>query len=148
MVPAIILVAAFGVFRCAGLLGVAALDNWNLPLRLALFLMFLVTASAHWGKGRPDMIRMVPPAFPSAATIISVTGVLEILGAVGLVVPITARAAAACLATLLVAMFPANVRAAREQLTILGRPATALAIRAPLQAMFILALLAVALGKR
>lgn len=53
MVPAIVLVVAFAVFRGAGFLGVAALDNWDLPLRLALFSMFLLTASAHWGKAGP-----------------------------------------------------------------------------------------------
>jgi uncharacterized membrane protein len=139
-----VLLASFAVLRLAGFLGIAALDNWNLPLRIALFLMFLFTASAHWGRGRPDLIRMVPPIFPFPATIIAITGVLEILGAVGLLIPITVRAAAICLAILLVAMFPANIRAAREDLTIRGRPATALPLRTVLQLMFIGALLAVA----
>jgi len=144
MLPAIVLLASFGVLRYVGGLGVPALNNWDMPLRLALFLMFLLTASAHWGKGRPDLIRMVPPAFASAATLVTITGVLEILGAVGLLVPPTTRAAAVCLAVLLVALFPANIRAARERLTLLGRPAPGLALRGALQAMFILALVAVA----
>jgi uncharacterized membrane protein len=42
-----------------------------------------------------------------------------------------------CLAALLIALFPANVRAARENLTIGGRPATPLPLRAPLQLVFI-----------
>jgi len=144
MVPAIVLVAAFAILRLAGFLGVAALGNWNLPLRIALFLMFLLTASAHWGRGRADLIRMVPPAFPAPATIITITGVLEILGAVGLLVPLTARAAAICLAIILAAMFPANIRAAREHLTILGRPAPELMLRSVIQLLFIGALIAVA----
>jgi uncharacterized membrane protein len=144
MVPLIILAVSFAVFRGLGLVGVAALDNWGLPLRMALFLMFLVTASAHWGRGRPDLIRMVPPAFPRAATIVTVTGVLEILGAVGLLVPGTARAAAICLAILLMAMFPANIRAAREKLTFMGRPAASVTVRGAMQVIFVAALLAVA----
>jgi uncharacterized membrane protein len=144
MVPFVVLLAAFAIFRVAGFLGVTALDNWELPLRVALFLMFLVTASAHWGRGRPDLIRMVPPAFPAPAIIITVTGVLEILGAVGLLIPLTRRAAAICLAILLVGMFPANMRAARERLTILGRPAPGLVVRGALQLIFIGALIAVA----
>jgi uncharacterized membrane protein len=144
VVPAVVLLASFARLRLAGFLGIAALDNWNLPLRIALFLMFLLTASAHWGRGRPDLIRMVPSVFPFPATIITITGVLEILGAVGLLLPLTARAAAICLAILLAAMFPANIRAAREDLTIMGRPATALPLRTLLQLMFIGALLAVA----
>ena len=144
MVPAIVLLVAFAILRLLGFLGVAALDNWNLPLRVALFLMFLLTASAHWGRGRADLIRMVPPAFPAPGIIITITGVLEILGAVGLLVPLTARAAAICLAILLVAMFPANIRAAREHLTILGRPAPELSLRSVIQLLFIGALVAVA----
>src|SRR5580704_10019075 len=115
-----------------------------MPLRIALFLMFLLTASAHWGRGRPDLIRMVPPAFPAPATIITITGVLEILGAVGLLIPLTTRLAAICLAVLLAAMFPANMRAARERLTILARPAPGLAVRGAIQLIFIAALIAVA----
>ena len=53
-----VLLVSLAAFRVAGYLGVATLDNCNLPLRIALFLMFLVTASAHWGRGRPDLIRM------------------------------------------------------------------------------------------
>jgi uncharacterized membrane protein len=53
----------------------------------------------------------------------------------------TATVAAVCLAVLLVALFPANVRAAREDLTIGGRPATPLPLRALLQLVFISALM-------
>ena len=148
MVPAIVLLVVFAVLRVVGLAGVAELDNWNAPLRLALGAMFLLTASAHWGRGRPDLIRMVPPAFPAPGTIVGITGVLEILGAAGLLIPSTARAAALCLAVLLAAMFPANVRAARERLTILGRPAPNLVLRGAMQLLFIAALLAVAVHPR
>jgi uncharacterized membrane protein len=143
MIPLFVLASAFAVLRCAGLMGVTALDNVDLPLRIALCLMFLLTASAHWGKGRPDLIRMVPPAFPHAAVLVSVTGILEILGAVGLLVSATARLAAICLAILLVALFPANIRAAREHLTVLGRAAPGLLLRAIIQAIFISALIVV-----
>jgi len=67
---------------------------------------------------------------------------LELLGAAGLLLPSTARAAAVSLTALLVAMFPANVRAARRKLTIGGKPATRLPLRAFLQVIFIAALLA------
>ena len=144
MVPAIVLLVSFAVLRCAGWLVVAVLDNWDTPLRGALCAMFLVTASAHWGRGRPDLIRMVPPAFPSAGTIVGITGVLELLGAAGLLIPLTAPVAAICLAIMLIAMFPANIRAARQRLTILGRPAMDLAARGAMQLLFLGVLLAVA----
>ncbi len=143
MVPAAILVVSFAAFRLAGLLGVALLDNWNLPLRAALCLMFLVTASAHWGRGRPDLIRMVPGVFPAPEVLVTVTGVLEVVGAFGLLIPTTSRLAACCLAILLIALFPANVRAARERLTILGRRAMSVPARGALQLLFVGALAAV-----
>lgn len=112
-----------------------------MSLRGGLALMFLFTASAHWGKARGDLIAMVPPVLPRPDLMVSITGLLEILGAVGLLVPATAPAAAACLIVLLLALFPANVRAARQNLTIGGRPATPLPLRALLQLVFIAALL-------
>jgi uncharacterized membrane protein len=148
MVPLFILLLSFVVLRSAGLLGVTALNNVDLPLRIAIFLMFLVAASAHWGKGRPDLIRMVPPVFPHPAILVSVTGVLEILGAVGLLVSVTTRLAAVCLAILLVALFPANIRAARERLTILGRPAPGLFVRGAIQVIFLSALIMVIVHNR
>ena len=42
-----------------------------------------------------------------------------------------------CLIVLLVAMFPANVRAARERLPLRGKPVTALWLRLPMQIFFI-----------
>lgn len=43
---------------------------------------------------------MVPPAFPRPDLLVTLTGVLEILGAIGLFVPRTARLACICLALL------------------------------------------------
>ena len=143
MVPLFVLLLSFAVLRCAGFLGVTALNNADLPLRGGLFLMFLVAASAHWGRGRADLIRMVPTALPRAGLLVSVTGVLEILGAIGLIFSATARLAAVCLAILLLALFPANVRAARESLTILGRPAPGILLRGAIQAIFLSALMIV-----
>ena len=58
----------------------------------------------------------------------------------------TAPAAAMGLAALLVLMFPANVRAARERLTI-GRPATALRPRSLMQVAFLAALVGLRLAE-
>src|SRR5262249_56558354 len=93
------------------------------------------------GKRRSDLIAMVPRAFRRPELMVSATGFLEILGAVGLLIPAIAPIAAACLAMLLIAMFPANIRAARERLSIGGRPATALPLRTLLQLVFIAAVL-------
>jgi uncharacterized membrane protein len=56
---------------------------------------------------------MVPASLPAPAMQVSATGVLELLGAIGLMVPRALPAAAYGLMTLLVAMFPANVHVAK-----------------------------------
>jgi uncharacterized membrane protein len=141
MLPFSVLVISTLVLRALGAAGVHPLDSWTICLRGGLALMFLFTASAHWGTRRRDLVAMVPRFFPRPDVIVSLTGVLEILGAFGLLIPLTAMAAAVCLALLLVALFPANIRAAREKLTIGGRSATPLPLRAVLQLVFIGALI-------
>ena len=144
MAPLIILVISALLFGLAGRMGVEAFRDLGVILRAALGVMFLFTASAHWGKRRPDLIRMVPPALPRPDLLVTLTGVLEILGAIGLFVPITARAACICLALLLVALFPANIHAARKALTIAGRRVPSLPVRAVIQLVFIATLVAAA----
>jgi uncharacterized membrane protein len=148
MAPLILLVASFLLLRVAGALGVRALAGWVIPARLAVASMFLLTASAHFGSRRPDLVRMVPPGLGDPELLVTLTGIAELLGAAALLVPRTSRLAAVALALLLVALFPANVRAAREGLTIGGVPATPLVPRAILQVVFIGATLAAGFGPR
>lgn len=144
MIPLFVLAIAFAALRLAGILGIATLNNTNLPLRMALASMFLLTASAHWGKRRADLVRMVPPSFPNPGLLVTLTGILELLGAAGLLIPQTARLAAASLFLLLLALFPANIHAAREKLTIDGKPVPSLLPRTIIQCIFLAALLLVA----
>ncbi|MEF3306375.1 DoxX family protein [Paenibacillus sp. GYB003] len=141
MIPLYALIAAFLMFKGLGLLGVAYFEGWHPPLRGAVAVMMLVAASAHWGRRRSDLIRMVPAGFPGPDRIVTITGLLEIAGAVGIWFPATSQAASVALALLLVAMFPANVKAARERLTIAGRPVPNLLPRTMLQIVFVAAIL-------
>ena len=142
MAPLIALIVSFGIFRVAGLLGWSYVDDWQHSLQAAVAVMFLLTASAHWGKRRADLIRMVPPSFPRPDWIVTATGWLEIAGAIGILIPAVSSAAAAGLVLMLLAMFPANVRAAKEKLTIGGQPVPYLVVRTLLQVIFIAAVLA------
>lgn len=65
------------------------------------------------------------------------TGLCEILGAVGILVPGTRRLAGILLILFFIAVFPANVHAARSGASLGGRPATPLALRLPMQLLFI-----------
>src|SRR5207302_4522380 len=114
MIPFIVLVALFGLLSILSVFRIPFAFGWWTSLRLALAGMFLLTASAHWGKRRPDLVRMVPTSFPRPDLLVTMTGVLEILGAIGLMLPKMAPYAALGLALMLVAVFPANVHAARQ----------------------------------
>lgn len=144
MAPLIVLAVSVSVLWIAGRAGVTAFQDPHAVLCAALAAMFLLTASAHWGKRRPDLIRMVPTSFPRPDLLVTLTGLLELLGVIGLIFPSTSRAACICLTFLLVAMFPANVRAARQHLTIAGRGVPSLPVRSVIQLIFIGTLLAAA----
>jgi uncharacterized membrane protein len=146
MAPLLVLVGLFALLTLADLLSANLSLGWWNSLRFALAGMFLLTASAHWDKRRQDLIRMVPPSFPRPDLLVTLTGVLEAAGAVALCVPMLAPYAAIGFALLLLAMFPANMHAAREKLTIGGRPVLSLVPRALLQLVFIVAAVAVYAG--
>jgi len=143
MVPFIVLVTLFALLCILGHFQIPVAFGWWTSLRLSLAGMFLLTASAHWGKRRPDLIQMVPASFPRPDLLVTATGVLEILGATGLMLPKVAPYAALGLAFMLVAVFPANIHAARERLMIAGRPVEALLPRLILQIVFLAATIAV-----
>ena len=145
MAPLIVLIVSALVLWLTGRAGVGIFRDPGFVLRAALAIMFVFTSSAHWGKRRKDLIRMVPPALPRPDRLVTLTGILEILGAIGLFLPITARAACIFLVLLLLALFPANIHAARQNLTIAGRPVPSLPIRAAIQGVFIATLIAAAL---
>ncbi|MER6141274.1 hypothetical protein ABT174_14580 [Streptomyces sparsogenes] len=144
MAPLVALIAGWLLARLAGLLGVLALDGWQPALCAGLALMFTLTGVAHFTGRRAEMIAMVPPALPRADLLVTCTGVLELAGAAGLVLPATRPWAAVALALLLLVMFPANVHAARSGLTLGGKPVTPLVPRTVLQVVFLAACAAAA----
>lgn len=116
MEPLLALLAGFGGARLAGAAGIDALDGWQPALRVGVAMMFLLTTFAHfYPRLRADLVAMVPPALPNPGLLVTLTGILEFAGAVGVLIPATAPVAAACLVTLVIAMFPANVSAARRK---------------------------------
>jgi uncharacterized membrane protein len=139
MIPLVVLVISFAVFRLLGF-GIAYFADWQHALRAALGVMFLLTASAHWGQRRPDLVRMVPSFFRNAGMWVTLTGIAEALIAVGLQIPVAAPAVGVLAAAILICMFPANIRAAREHLTIGGQPVPGLGVRLGIQLVFLAAL--------
>lgn len=146
MAPLIALLAGAAIARLAGFLGVAHFDAWPASVAVGVGCMFMLTGVVHFVPSfRAWMTEMVPPRLPAPGLLVTVTGVLEIAGAVGVLVPATRTAAGICLALLLVAMFPANVHAARKGVPMRGGPAAPVPRRAAEQALYIAAALIAAL---
>jgi uncharacterized membrane protein len=143
MAPLIVLVSVTLILLAAGAAGVRWLRPWPVAVRGGLAAMFVLTGVSHFVGMREDLINMVPPALPAPGLLVTFTGVLELAGAAGLLSRRTAPWAAGGLSALLVAMFPANVYAAVEGLTLGGDPAMALIPRTLLQLLFLTATLTV-----
>lgn len=137
MLALFVLLISLLIFRGLGALGVSAFATWIACTRFALALMFLFTSTAHFNKMRHDLARMMPKAFSNPMAVVYFTGVCEILGAIGILIPRTRPLAGLCLVIFLLAVLPANIKAARESLTIGGRQATVLWLRIPMQILFL-----------
>ena len=135
-----VLIVLFGsllLFRAAGALGVGALDSWVAAARGGLGAMLLLTAAARFTRMKEDLVRMVPAWVPAPRLVVALTGMWEAVAAVGILVPGTRRLAGIFLILFFIAVFPANVHAARSGASLGGRPATPLALRLPMQLLFI-----------
>ncbi len=137
MVPFALLLVALLVFRGLGALGVPLFTTWQDCVPYALALFFLFTSSARLTPMKEDLIKMVPKIFPYPRLLVYVTGGLEALGAIGLLIPATRSVAGFCLAALLLAMFPANINAALKHVPLRGKLPTPLWLRLPMQAVYI-----------
>jgi uncharacterized membrane protein len=140
----VVLVAALLVFRSLGALGVHRFRTWSASAAHALAVMLVVTASAHFVPtgvtvmpNHGDLAAMVPPIVPFADATVYLTGVLELLGAVGLVVASTRRGAAVGLAVLFVLLLPANVYAALADVPFQGHAPTPLGLRVAEQVLYL-----------
>jgi uncharacterized membrane protein len=137
MVSLLVLVVSFVILRGLGRLGVERLSSWRAAGRGALVTMFLFTGTSHFTGIKHDFAAMIPPPLPDDLWVIYLTGLFEIAGAVGLLIPRTRRLAGICLSLLLVALFPANVYAALSEIPFRGEAATPLWIRTPMQLLYI-----------
>jgi uncharacterized membrane protein len=135
-----ILVIASILLRGAGRLGVRWFASWRDAVRVALAIMFLFTGATHFSDMQHDYLAMLPDPLPNGLWVIYLSGLLEIAGAIGLLIHRLQRVAAICLVILLVAMFPANVHAALNGIPFRGEPPEPLWLRLPMQILFIGAL--------
>jgi uncharacterized membrane protein len=149
MAPLITLLLGTVAARSIGWLGWVGkgyVNSWTAAIAVGLAAMFVLTGFSHFAPPlRRDLIAIVPPRLPAAGLLVTITGLLELLGAVGLLLPVTRVAAAVCLLVLMLAMFPANVYASRmpdppKSMT------TQLSLRTVMEVVFLAAAVAVAVG--
>lgn len=95
--------------------------------------LFIAAGAVHFI--RPAMYeRIVPPQLGHAPELVAISGIAEIAGGLGLMIPRTRRAAAWGLIALLVAVWPANIYMAFEANRFAAvAPAWLLWARVPLQ---------------
>lgn len=143
MIPLVLILGAVG-FRALGALGVRRFATWPAAAAHAMAVMLVLTASAHFVPAsvtvmpnHTDMVRMVPPFLPYAGALVYLTGVLELLGAAGLMVTATRKPAGYALAALFVALLPANIHAAVAHVPFAGGAATPLWQRIPEQLLYL-----------
>lgn len=140
MKPLIILLV---VFILAILSSYLFTGEWQLVFagNLAMSAMLMFTALGHF-KFPQGMSLMVPDILPFRVTIIYVTGLLEIVAAIGLMVPTVRHIAAVFLIIFFIAILPANIYAAMKRVNLEkgnyeGPGPSYLWFRIPLQVFFI-----------
>ena len=101
--------------------------------------VFMVGAGVNHFVSPAPYVAMMPAALPAPDALVYLSGVAEILGGLGLILPATRRLAAWGLIALFIAVFPANLNMAMNHLPLGARhvPAWALWARLPLQLVLI-----------
>jgi len=111
----------------------------RVPLRILLAVAMMGVGVMHFVTPDP-FVRIVPAYLPAPLALVYASGVFEILGGAGLLVKRARRAASFGLIALYVAVFPANVNMAVNDVSMNGMthvPPALLWGRLPLQALFI-----------
>jgi len=107
------------VFYGASRIGLNPVKTLKDNAAVATGLTFVFTGVSHFFI--PDkFMEMMPPFIPAPLLMVYVSGFLEILGGIGLIIPRTRRAAAWGLILLLLAVFPANIYTALKNVQLGG----------------------------
>jgi len=106
--------------------------------RWTLALLFIAAGANHFLSPAP-YLAIMPGSLPWPEALVYLSGAAEIAGGIGLLLSRTRRIAAIGLIVLLIAVFPANIHAARHGMEIGGREVVPwmLWARLPLQAVLI-----------
>jgi uncharacterized membrane protein len=140
MKPLVVLIIAFALSLLSIYL-ISGLWNYELAGRIAMSAMLLFTAIGHFAFTK-GMAMMVPDVVPYKREIIYITGVFEIIAAIGLLIPSVQVWSAVTLIVFFILMLPGNIKASLQHMDYqkgnLDGPGPAyLWFRIPLQVLFI-----------
>ncbi len=106
------LVIIYSLLTIAGkVIAKGKLNEKRLKGRIAASILFFITGITHFTNTQA-FLEITPDFIPAAKEMIYLSGIFEMLGAVGLLIPRFQKFAAWGLILLLVAVFPANINAA------------------------------------
>ena len=112
----------------------------SLPKRLLLYVMglFYVVAGVNHFLNPDFYVAIMPPYLPAHLELVYLSGVFEVLGGLGVLLPATRRRAGWGLIALLIAVYPANVHMAMnpEPFVAQGTPLWGLYLRLHFQFVF------------
>jgi uncharacterized membrane protein len=84
------------------------IERLRIVLRWLAAFFFICAGSGHFLK--PEFyVQIVPPGFPAPRLLVIVSGICEIAGGIGLLLPSVRKLAGWGLIALLIAVFPANI---------------------------------------
>lgn len=113
-------------------------ESLRTAARLLLAAFMCLAGVMHFVAPRA-FAKIVPKSLPAPMVLVHVSGVFEVLGGAGLLVPFARTFSAWGLVALFVAVFPANVNHAVNDIQFRGRPVPrwVLFARLPLQAVLV-----------
>jgi uncharacterized membrane protein len=140
MKPLIVLLTVFGL-SCLATFITAGTPNFYFSGRMAMTIMLVFTSIAHF-KFNKGMMLMLPSFIPYKKMIIYLTGVIEILLGIGLILDKVRHPIAWIIILFFVLLLPANIYAAKnktdlEKANYEGKGLSYLWFRIPLQLFFI-----------
>lgn len=107
-------------------------------LRVVLAISIITVGLIHFAKPAP-FVKIMPPQLPYPLELVYISGFFEILGGIGLLIPLVSVAAAWGLIALFIAVFPANINMTINDIELEGIPHNPVLYwgRLPLQAVLI-----------
>ena len=113
----------------------------NTSRTISRWLLGLLFIAAGWNHFHipAAYIQIMPPFLPTPLLLVYISGIAEIAGGIGVLIPVFRKAAGWGLILLLVAVFPANIYAVQSGMVISGYhiPLWMLLFRLPLQLLLI-----------